>query len=188
MTHSPTTTPSPSQTELVLPEGNQRILAAIYKALNGDLDVVDHASGFCMKAVRQVVEHAFGMQDGQLYKYYSPIDYVPRQPGDEEPNSVWARDMERTWRGRGYWVSPDEALPGDILFNYRGGVMKNGNTFGHVGILIPGNLVFENINPKYRATSGFSRQMLALTPLKLWPGPVTTVIRLPVPAFTLHSS
>lgn len=161
-----------------LPHNNRRIVETIQKGVYLDrVNVIDHASGFCLRAVREVLEATFSIQ---LYRDYVH-DRVERNRNDSW--DWWARDVERSLRNRGMAVSNiDDRLPGDILFHWRsaptGTVNAQGhpNYYGHVGILMPGDLIFENINPKHRTLS-FNRAMLSLTPYESWGYRPSTVIR-----------
>jgi hypothetical protein len=172
------TRPIPINTLLVpLPWHNRRIVRTIDEIYMRRVKVIDHASGACMRAVREVLEAAFGIKD--FYARYA-TERVERNPGDD--NDPWARDVERSLRNRQMAVPVEEAIPGDLLFQWRtaatGTLNARGepNFYGHVGILMPGNLIFENINPKHRPL-GFARGMLSLTPYEAWPYGPSTVIR-----------
>jgi hypothetical protein len=162
-----------------LPTPNQMILAAAHDAINGDLKIIDHASGMCLRAVREVIEAAFGMPSHQLYQVYLS-DRVERNPGDD--SAPWARDFERSVRSQGMAVPFDDRLPGDIVFYWKAAATGtrdaagNPNYYGHVGILLENDMILENINPKHRP-AGFSRQMLSLVPYDRWPYPFSTVAR-----------
>lgn len=162
-----------------MPIPNRLILNSAHQALRGDLKVVDHASGFCLRAVREVLEHAFLMKPHAFYATYLSHRVERYQNDNTDP---WARDMERSLRAQGMAVPIAERLPGDLVFQWKaaptGSRSPEGhpNYYGHVGILLERDLIFENINPKYRP-GGFTRQMLSLTPYDRWPYPASSVIR-----------
>jgi hypothetical protein len=172
--------PIPVNTILVpLPWHNRRVVRSVEDAYAGRLKVVDHASGMCLRVTREILEAAFNLEPFGLYQRYM-TERVERNPGDDP--DPWARDLERSLRNRQMAVPAEEAIPGDLLFQWQtaptGTVNDRGepNYYGHVGILMPGNLIFENINPKHRRF-GFSRGMIAITPYEAWPYPPSTVIR-----------
>ena len=159
-----------------LPRNNRRVVETVNEALMDRINVVDHASGFCLRAVREVLEAAFGIQ---LYR-----DYVKERVERNRDDSWdwWSRDVERSLRNRGMAVDLNERLPGDLLFYWRTArtgtfnALGHPNYYGHVGILMPNNMIFENINPKHRKLA-FSRAMLSLTPYESWAYEPSTVIR-----------
>ena len=150
---------------------NERISRSCTKALAGELQL-PVASGYCLKAVRIVVEHALGIS---FYDSYLTAR-VERAPGDD--NDPWARDMERSLRSDGYGIiepTPGQryignrimrelAQPGDLLFRWDVAPTKAGTFVGHVGILLEHDLVLENINPRFRP-EGFNRRNTSVTPL-----------------------
>jgi hypothetical protein len=63
------------------------------------------------------------------------------------------------------YLQPDKTLiPGDLLFRWDAAAWKHGMVpyYEHVGILLDGGLVLENINPAYRSHS-LQRGVTALT-------------------------
>jgi hypothetical protein len=161
-----------------------RIVTSAYRAMRGELALPEQA-GMCLKLVRVIVEDAFGMQPWSWYSQWLTDDRrVQRAPGDDyEP---WARDMERALRdarlaysipNEGRYVSHEKIMRtcgwGTLLFRWDTAKTKRGTFVGHVGILMPGGLVLENVNPAFRAMS-LARGFTCLTPLSQFP--VTTAI------------
>ena len=152
---------------------NEKVVQAAYDALNGKVTLPTQ-SGFCLQHTRLIVERAHGLPSHGWYKWRTHI--VERAAGDD--TAPWARDMERSMKMNGFEVvSPEagsrylteeqltHAQPGDILFRWDVYKTKAGTFVGHVGILMPGGLVYENINPNSRRTS-YQLGVNALTPLK----------------------
>jgi hypothetical protein len=164
-------------------EGNERIVESAYKLMRGDLNGPADP-GFCLQMVRLVVEDAFQLPSHGWYKWLT--HRVERAAGDD--TSPWARDMERSMRAGGFAaVGPSEGNryvvrgqlaaacePGDLLFRWDVAKTKAGTFVGHVGVLLPGQLVLENINPASRACS-LVRGSTAVTPLSMFP--VTLAVR-----------
>lgn len=153
---------------------NEKITQSAYAAARGVLPVPD-ASGLCLALVRIVVEDALWNGGRRFYDWRThPVE---RKVG--APQSAFvpvARDMERSLTRAGMGISlnmdgrhaiPDARLqPGDLLFRWDAAHWPLGELpyYGHVGILLHGDLVLENINPAYRAHS-LSRGATSLTPL-----------------------
>jgi hypothetical protein len=153
---------------------NQRITEAAYAAARGTLPLPD-ASGLCLAATRIIVEH--GLFNGRREFYRWLTHPVERKPG--APQSAFtpvARDMERsltragmslTLARDGRHATPDDTLqPGDLLFRWDSAAWSWGEVpfYGHVGVLLHGGLVIENIRPDYRAHS-LQRGVTSLTPI-----------------------
>lgn len=148
------------------------IARAAYGVLRGEL-AVPEKSGLCLQLVRLVVESAYGMKPHGFYNWLThPVE---RLPGDD--HDPWARDMERSLREAGMAsLLPDEGRyvsaerlaaggnPGDLLFRWDTAKNRQGSHVGHVGILLGGGLVLENVNPAYRPGS-LVRGATALTPI-----------------------
>lgn len=156
------------------------VIESCYKVLQGRLPVPT-MPGLCLKLVRLVIEDAYGMPSGKFYDWRTDVvDQYVRASQDP-----YARDMERSLRYAGMaveldyhgrYVKLDDARikPGDLLFRYDTAKDARGIWVGHVGILMPGGLVLENIDPRSRLKS-LNRGPTCLTPFGFWP--VTTVIR-----------
>ena len=159
---------------------NTRILKSAYEVIHGRLQEPTDArgkpiAGMCLKQVRVIVEHAFGMRSHQWYE-----DYVTEwvQPdGYDRSLGHWARDAERSLRNLGMAVPLESRRPGDLMFNWRTAYSQRWGAFiGHVGVLLPGDLILENINPSFRVGRGFARYTTGITPVSAWED-VTTVVR-----------
>ena len=166
---------------------NQAIVESGYRVLQGRLATPD-SSGLCLALTRVVVEDALFDGKWRFYEWRTHlVERLPNAPKDAM--GPVARDMERSLREAGMAVAvprkarhlqPDEMQdlqPGDILFRWDAARWKWGAEpafYGHVGILMPGELVLENINPAYRAHS-FKLGVNALTPLRHYL--VTTAVR-----------
>lgn len=148
-----------------------QVVDAAYRMLSGQLKAPEHA-GFCLQLTRVVIEAAYDMKPYEFYKWRTHV--VERAEGDG--NEPWARDMERSLRfasmaydfGDKRYVSFDDIIaecePGDLLFRWDVARTKQGTFVGHVGILMPGGMVLENVDPRHRSRS-FFRGVTALTPL-----------------------
>ena len=150
---------------------NERISRSCTKALAGELQL-PLASGYCLRAVRIIVEHALNID---FYGTYL-TSQVERAAGDDlDP---WARDLERSLKMDGFGILEppagqryvgnrimrELAKPGDLLFRWDVAPTKAGTFVGHVGILLEHELVVENINPRFRP-EGFNRRNTSVTPL-----------------------
>ena len=151
---------------------NDAIVETGLAVLAGHLRPVSRP-GYCLAFVRQVVERALGMEDGEFYRRFVDPYFAPRA-GERVGVDIsprWARGAERALRAAGLTVPVGAAEPGDILFDYR-----VSRPYGHVGILMPGGLVLENTTAN-RGWRRPDRGAIRLTPMREW-GVPTTVIRL----------
>jgi hypothetical protein len=171
----------------VTPTANDRIVDAAHQLLRGEL-AEPRRSGLCLQLVRVVIERAYGLPSHDWYRRWRTIT-VWRSPGsDRDP---WARDMEASLRdarkdlplprtgpagdpARYVDLAAPDLLPGDLLFRWDTARNAAGDFVGHVGILMPGGLVLENVSPTYRA-GALSRGPTVLSRLGAWP--VTTAVR-----------
>lgn len=161
-------------------DANELILESAYSVAHGILREPTDAqgrkvSGFCLAQTRIIVEDAFGWASHQWYREYV-TDWV-QPPGYDRGLGHWARDAERSLRNLGMSVPVEERRPGDLVFNWKSAYsMQWGAYIGHVAVLLHGDMVLENINPRFRLGEGFSRHVTSITPLAAWER-VTTVIR-----------
>ena len=158
---------------------NDRIVESGYRVLRGEL-TVPRSAGLCLQMVRLVVEDACDLAPYGFYRWRTHV--VERAATDDD--SPWARDMERSLKAAGMAVAEPTpnpktredryvsmmhlasvAEPGDLLFRWDVAQTRAGTWIGHVGILMPGNLVLENIAPSSRPES-FQRQSTSLTPIQ----------------------
>lgn len=154
---------------------NERITRTAYEFAAG-LHASPTRPGFCLQLVRLIVETALGLP---AFEFYRDLERVERAPGDDQ--DPWARDVERTFRNRGWAVlTPEDgkryvppiailagAEPGSILHRWDAAKTTSGTFVGHIGILLHGGLVIENVNPIYRkrAFQATQNPTLHLTPL-----------------------
>lgn len=175
-------------------ETNARITKAAYAAARGTLPLPD-ASGLCLAAVRIIIEHALFSGQWRWYDWRTqPVERVQGAP--KSAHDPVARDMERSLTRAGMAIplpnsggrhlTPDNTLvPGDLLFRWDAAAWKWGEIpyYGHVGVLLDGGLVLENINPAYRSHS-LQRGVTALTPIDRFQ--FTTAIRFDPVASPAH--
>lgn len=175
---------------------NEKIVAASWKAIRGELYGFQDKPGHCLAAVRSVLEHALGWPSHTLYADYLS-DRVETPTADSPlrwTRNPHARDLERSLRNQGMSIRYGDMEPGDVLFNHRAAPYDPegwaeafpGVPFpaapvpiGHVMVYLGEGMVLENINPKYRRY-GFTRDNLSITPLdeyEVHQGEITTVIR-----------
>lgn len=135
---------------------NLLIVMAATMAFNGR--IVEPTPNYCLRLVREIVEHALDMEPYEFYERY----WTHRV---EENTTIepWARDLERSLRAAGYAVYTPMA--GDLVFNYRVGL-----PYGHAGIMLTDNLVLD-------VWPDATGPPLRLTPIQDWAP--TTIIRLP---------
>ncbi len=144
---------------------NERIVESAYAAMRGEIPVPRTTSGYCLRLVRMVLENALGWDDEELYVRF-PNKIETNTP---QPRPFWARDVQRSFRDAGWGVPLAERQPGDLLFYWRAALNEHGDYVGHVGILLPGGFIFENIDAKYRyGTGAFNSSALSLTPSSTW--------------------
>lgn len=154
------------------------VVDSAYKLLRGEI-AAPEKPGYCLKLVRLVVEDAYSLGSHGLYRYRSRVVDADKR-ASRDP---YARDMEASLRDQGMAVSQvydgpyvDQEFaqlePGDLLFRFDVAKDARGVYIGHVGVLMPGGLVLENVTPR---ANSLSRGYTCLTPLWTWP--VTTVVR-----------
>jgi len=166
---------------------NERIVQSAFALLRGEINAEPDEPGLCLALVRVVLEHAFWGGRWAFYdRHRSHI--VERQSADTSP---WARDLERSLTRQGMalnlprrpfegdaqrYVDLDaaagELLPGDLLWRWDTARNRAGDYVGHVAILLPGNLVLENVAHR---PGSLQRGPTTLSRLGAWP--VTTVVR-----------
>lgn len=161
---------------------NASIVNAVHASMQGYISVPRQSGGWCLRTVRQVLEHALGWPNEHLYKVF-PDQVESKRP---QPRPFYARDIQRSFRDAG-WGIPLAALePGDILTYWDAAPNSWGDKVGHIAIAMPGHngrpaWVFENISPAYREGWGaFSSEALSLTPITPWlKGRSVEVFRVP---------
>jgi len=145
---------------------NERILASAHAIMRGALNA-PASSGLCLALTRIIIENAFSWPSHYWYLHYV-TDWV-QPPGYDRSRGHWARDAERSLRRLGMNVHVSERKPGDLVFNWRSAWSNEYGAFiGHVGVLVDGDMILENINPSFRAGRAFSRGATSLTPFGAW--------------------
>lgn len=166
---------------------NERIASTAYEFAHGAF-AAPAKPGFCLQLVRLIIETALELPP---FTVYAGLERVERAPGDD--TDPWARDLERTFKNRGWVVLEPEvgkryvhrseilthASPGSILHRWDAAKTTAGTYVGHVGILLHGGLVIENVSPLYRKRSFQSRSNpnLHLTPIADFPTTLVTTYR-----------
>lgn len=167
---------------------NERIVQSAFALLRGEINAEPDHPGLCLAMVRVVIEHAFYGGRWAWYDAHRSHVVERRSPDKATP---WARDMERSLTRQGMalelprrpfegdltrYVDLTAALPqlqpGDLLFRWDTARNSYGDDVGHVAILMPGDLVLENVASRAGA---LSRGPTKLSRLGAWP--VTTVVR-----------
>lgn len=166
---------------------SERIVQAAYDVLRGDVQAEPKSSGLCLALVRVVIEHAFYGGAWRFYDLHRTVIVNPRERASQDP---YARDMEASLRDQGMalplprvpygndlsrYIDPsalDTVEPGTLIFRWDTAKDRNGVYVGHVGIVMPGRLVLENVANRYGA---LQRGPTTLSRLGAWP--VTTVVR-----------
>jgi len=166
---------------------SERIVQAAYDVLRGDVPNEPRVAGLCLALVRVVIERAFYAGQWRFYDLHRTVVVNPRERASQDP---YARDMEASLREQGMalalpragvgpdptrYVHPDELArvePGTLIFRWDTARDRNGVYVGHVGIVMPGRLVLENVANRYGA---LQRGPTTLSRLGAWP--VTTAIR-----------
>lgn len=169
---------------------NQRIVQTAYALLRGDLKAEPTDPGLCLQLVRVVIETALYAGRWILYPVYRTIVVEQAKRASQDP---YARDLEASLRDRGMALDlprtgpagdPSRYVelaaadaqgllePGDLLFRWDTAPDRAGVYIGHVGLLMPGQLVLENVRTR---AGSLQRGPTTLAKLGTWP--VTTVVR-----------
>jgi len=159
---------------------NERITAAAWRAVLNQLNGLPTRPGWCLQAVRVIVEEALGWPSHELYRRFL-VAGTSRRPGGPEQRVAaarldpWAADMEASAKQLGWQVPGVERQAGDLVFNHAVAA-----PIGHVGVLISRDVVLENIDPAFRPGSvHLGHHSLSLTPYAALPW--TLVARVPEP-------
>lgn len=156
---------------------NDQIVQAAWSAVFGKIPGVPQAPGFCLQAVRVIVEHALDWPSHDLYKRCL-VASTSRRPGDAgeqlraAKQDPWAADLEASAKALGWPVPGKDRQPGDLVFNHAAAI-----PYGHVGILLTPDVVLENVNAAFRPASIEVQPNLCLTPYHQVPW--TLVARIP---------
>lgn len=177
---------------------NHRIVHSAYRLLRGELKGEPTAGGLCLAMVRVVIEDAFYQGRFLWYQQFRTSIVDPKARASSDP---YARDMEKSLRQdfgmnlilpRIDYVNPQTSErdagryvnlgsidtryalePGDLLFRWDTTLDRPGGVFvGHVAILMPGELVLENVTNR---AGSLQRGPTTLSRLGAWP--ITTVVR-----------
>jgi hypothetical protein len=131
------------------------IVLAATLALNGR--VAEPTPHYCLRLVREIVEHALGWEP---YTFYAVFwTHTVEENRTAEP---WARDLERSMRAAG--LSVPTPIAGDLVFNH-----NLGKPYGHAGVMLTQNLVLD-------VWPDATGPPLRLTPVAEWAP--TTIIRI----------
>lgn len=149
---------------------NEKIVEAALDAVAGRYPTVSKP-GYCLQFVREVIENALYDGERRFYSKYLVVASERKPPGTNPHDSPWAVDSEASMKKLGLTVPLTSARPGDIVFNH-----DTGLPYGHVGILLPGDFIAENIDPKFRRM-GIYPDYKAITPWEQW-SKITLVARL----------
>lgn len=125
--------------------------------------------GWCLMAVRLVVEHALALPAGGFYRGFG-VARTERSVGRTDW-SWWASDIEASMKRLGLAVPFAARQPGDLVFSH-----ELAAPIGHVAILATDGAMLEVTDPRRRPTS-FVRGSVCLTPWNAWTP--TLVARLP---------
>ena len=135
---------------------NTLIVVSAALAINGG--VANPTPHYCLRLVREVVEHALGWEPNEFYRVFWTHRVEENTTG--EP---FARDLERSMRHAGLQVATPRS--GDLVFNHR-----IAWPYGHAGIMLSSMLVLD-------VWPNATGPPLRVTPV--WEWAPTTVIRLP---------
>lgn len=169
---------------------NQRIVDTAYALVRGELKAEPTSAGLCLQLARVVIEAALYQGRWVLYPVYRTIVVEPLKRASQDP---YARDLEASLRDHGMALdlprtgpagdparyvdlaaADEQGLlePGDLLFRWDTAQDKAGVFIGHVGILMPGSLVLENVRTR---AGSLQRGPTTLAKFGAWPA--TTVVR-----------
>lgn len=114
--------------------GRSPVVELALDVLNGNF-TTDTTPGYCLRVVREIVEAAFDVPERALYNRV----IVPQWRRLEKGSTpfYWASSAEVALRSLGLHTNDPE--PGDLLFS-----SSASRPYGHVGILLDGDLVLEN--------------------------------------------
>lgn len=150
-------------------ETGRRVADVALAVQEGDTLLDGSRRGWCLQAVRLVVERALGLPPGGFYSRYG-VARTTGAPGRTDP-SWWASDLEASMKRLGASVPFAARLPGDLVFSHRLAA-----PVGHVGILVSRGTILEVTDPRRRPRA-FARGDVCLTPWGSWEP--TLVARLP---------
>lgn len=125
--------------------------------------------GWCLMAVRLLVEHALGMRPGDFYRAYG-VARTERSVGRTDW-TWWASDLEASMKRLGLAIPYAARLPGDLVFSY-----ELAAPIGHVAVLATHGAMLEVTDPR-RRPGAMHRGSVCLTPWDSWTP--TLVARLP---------
>lgn len=141
-------------------------MEAAWTAITRGLPGLPSDAGYCLRAVRVVVEAAAGWDSHELYDRFL-VAGTTRRAGSELERLLaarrepWASDLERSMKLLSLGVPFGERRPGDLVFNHTALP-----PYGHVGVLLDESTVVESIDPRYRPASlNLPHGSLSVTPL-----------------------
>lgn len=149
-----------------------RIQRSIGLVISGAL-ALETRPKYCLRAVRQVIEHANGWEERRFFQELDWEKYRTPENLAQAPDTPWARSIEEAFIQRGWVVPVEQARAGDPVFS------RVPEDQGHVGLLGTGPdgqlWVLENAEVR---RGQHLRGALNWVPLAEWLG-LTTVGRLP---------
>lgn len=145
---------------------NERITRAAWSAAALGMPGLPDGPGFCLQAVRVIVEAALKLESREMYTRWLIAGTTRRGGTDRERLAAakldpWASDFEASVKRLGWGVPFSERQAGDLLFDHNAAP-----PYGHVGILLDRDTLLESIDPKFRPTSlHLGHGSLSLTPI-----------------------
>lgn len=116
---------------------NQKIVESAYQAMFGTLRVENSSGGWCLRVVRQVVQHALDINHAEFYRRY-----MIQKASGTHPDIPSARDVQVSLRALGYSIPESDIQPGDLFFSWK--PMPD----GHVGIMLNSEYALENTSSR----------------------------------------
>lgn len=137
-----------------------RIERAAWEFVGGTFVPPAVSRGWCMQAVRLIVERALDLPPGGFYTRYG-VARTSRSAGRTDW-SWWAADIEASMKHLGFAVPAAAREPGCLVFSH-----EQAPPVGHVGILLTRDAMLEVVNPARRPAS-FARGDWCITPWRAW--------------------
>lgn len=140
---------------------NELIASRAWDVVRGNPLLDGTERGWCLQAVRRVVEASLGWDDHELYWRYG-VARTTQGRADRTDWTWWAADIEAAMKELDLAVPAEHREPGDLVFRYLAA-----RPYGHVAIFLGHDLVLEVIDPAHRPRSMF-RGDIAVTPYGYW--------------------